>query len=451
MRRAYTYLNNYNLKIGELFLKRAYKNNTPDIDYWRFLSNIHTLKEELNKLENTSREILKLDSHGFFGHFFKCLYEIHVKDNKNLLSHLLKIESATDSFFQSNSLAYERMSNALYFICRSYSIKEIKSFVDFAFNEFEKTQKQDYSIIKLMLFFAGIFTYNNVKLLSGYIYKKYMDMEKTQESYSLYAGWCYRFNDYVNSQYFYKKALSAAPTNIELLERLSRVNFMLNQFNESLNYIDNILKIIKPELKEPFEKLKEHVMLIRDEKIRYEDLPFKDVKTIFSTVEYQLKILDPNEDIEFGIILTQISKGLENLLAKTLGMEIYEFIKKKYSPIPQMLRRGNNRDIKPINILFLNFLDNPSLYIPTLGNWNFIIKGSLEHLDPQNPIIQDIYNFLSQRSTFSEEKLKSILDITHVLLDERNLATHKKLYTKEEVTNLLTKLIPLVNKLIKLL
>ena len=64
--------------------------------------------------------------------------------------------------------------------------------------------------------------------------------------------------------------------------------------------------------------------------------------------------------------------------------------------------------------------------------------------------MQDIYNFLSTPSVYREEKFKIILDITDVLHDERNLATHKKLYSKEEIENLLKKLIPLLNKFISL-
>lgn len=64
---------------------------------------------------------------------------------------------------------------------------------------------------------------------------------------------------------------------------------MLDEFTESLKYIDEILKLCPIELKDSFEKFKEHIILIRDEKIRYENLPFNDVKTIFNTVEHQLK------------------------------------------------------------------------------------------------------------------------------------------------------------------
>jgi len=448
LRRAYTYLNNYNLKLGKTFLNRAYKNKNFDSEYWRFLSNIFVLKEEWDKLDSSSEEILKFNTHNFFGHFYKCLYSIHKKDNAKLLFHLLEIESAADSFLYSNSLTYERMSNTLHFICRSYSKEEVKSFIDFAFSEFESASEQNYSIIRLMLFFAVIFSFNREKLHSGHIYKSYMNIEKSKETYTLYAGWCYRFNDYTNSKHFYKKALSISPEDIEILERLSRVCLMLDDFTESLYYIETILNIIRQELKEPFEKLKEHILLIRDERIRYENLPFNDVKTIFNTVEYQLKELDPNTDIEFGIILTQISKGIENLFAKTLGKKMYEFIKKKHFPIPQIFKYGNNRDIKPLHVLLLNFFDKPSTHNPTLGNWNYIIKNTFEYLDPQNPVMQNIYDFFSNPSNFNEEMLKLILNITIVLIDERNLATHKKLYSKEEVEKILKKLIPLINEFI---
>lgn len=451
MRRAYTYLNNYNLTLGKFFLEQAYKHKDLDGEYWRFISNIYTLKEEWDKLNETGEEIMKINSHDFFGYFYKCLYYIHKKDNENILSNLLKIKATADSFIYSNPLTYERMSNILYFICRSYSKKEVKEFINFVFSEFEKNKDQNYSIVQLLLFFAVIFSYSNEKPLSGHIYKKYMDIEKSKEVIMLYAGWCYRFNDFVNSRYFYKKALSFSPNNIEILERLSRVSLLINEFGDSLNYIDKILNLIRPEYKEPYEKLKNHIILLRDEKIRFEKVPFKDVKTAFNTAEYQLKILDPSKDIEFGIILTQLSKAIELLLAKTLGLKIYEFIKKNHFPISDILRKGNNRDIKSINILLLNFLDDPSTHIPTLGNWMYILKGILEKFDPQNPIMQDIFDFLSQPSVFKEESLKTILDTIDVLLEERNFATHKKLYQKEEIEVILRKLVPIVNELIELI
>ena len=121
---------------------------------------------------------------------------------------MIKIKSITESFLYSNPLAYERMSNVLYFITRSYSKEEVIEFINYVFSIYEKEPNKNLSIIELMLFFAEIFTYNREKYFSGFIYKKNMDLMKTRDAISLYAEWCYRFNDYTNSKHFYKKALS---------------------------------------------------------------------------------------------------------------------------------------------------------------------------------------------------------------------------------------------------
>ena len=167
---------------------------------------------------------------------------------------------------------------------------------------------------------------NREKVLSGYVYKKYLDLHHSEEGYALYAGWCFRFNDFKNAEHFYKKALAFSPNNINLLEGLTRVEFMLNEFEKSLMYLDKIIKIVEGKTKDSFIELKDYIILVRDSKLRFENLPFKDVKTIFNTVEHQLKILDPNEDIEFGTVLTGLSKGLETLLAHTLGRFVYDYV-----------------------------------------------------------------------------------------------------------------------------
>ncbi len=77
-----------------------------------------------------------------------------------------------------------------------------------------------------------------------------------------------------------------------------------------------------------------------------------------------------------------------------------------------------------------------------------MMKGSLEKLNPQNLIMQEIYDFLIKPSLFDLDKLRLILTITELFLEDRNLATNKKIYSKDDVRKILKKLIPLINELI---
>ncbi len=444
-RLAFTHLNNYNLELCEFFLKEAYKEVEIDKDYWMILSNLHILKKEWDKLLISSEMILKQDPKDNFGHLYSCIHYIFKKDNPKIIFHLLKIGSETDYL---DPLSFAQLMRALSFICLSQDKGEIKNLVQFAFSK----NSENLNIIKLLLNFAIVLVDNRDKELSGFIYKNYMELEKSQESMMLYAKWCSVFNDFKNSELYYKKALSITPNNIELLESISYVNLMLNEFEESIEYIEKIMSLIKPELQEMFIKIKSFIILIRDLKIRYENIPFPDVRIIFNTVEHQLKKLNPNKDIEFGNILTEISKGIENLLAKTIGKLVYEFIKEEHFPIPQEHREGDKKkNIRPINRLFLNFLDDPENNNPTLGNWFYIARGIIEKLNPQNSIMQDIYDFIRDYHSIKTETLKIIYSISNFFIDDRNFATHKKLFTKEEVEKILHTLTPLINELIPFL
>lgn len=445
---AYSHLNNNNLDLCQYYLQLAYKNKQIDTDYWKILSAVYIMTEDWEHLKQSGEEVLKLDPYEYFGHFYQCVAYIAKKDFSKIFYHLLKIEPELKKANIVDLLAFANLSRALSFICFYFTPLEIQELIDFAF---KKYQDNKFSMHNLLSIFASIFIFASEKELSGKIYKKFLDMEQTIENFTNYAGWCYRFNDYMNAKNFYKRALVFFPNNIKLLECLSRVSLLLDEFIESIEYIDKILDIINPKSKAPYEDLREYIFLVRDSKIRYKKIPFKDVKIIFNTVEYQLKILKPSQDIELGNVLTEFSKGLENLLAKTLGLKIYEYVKNTHFPIPKIYREGNKDDIKPINRIFLNFLDNPEKNNPTMGNWKYIVNGILQNLDPKNLILQQIYDFVRKSYFYDKNKLNLILELAYVYLDDRNNATHKKLYSKEEVETLLKRMIPQINDLIEYL
>ncbi|MGQ4876582.1 MAG: tetratricopeptide repeat protein, partial [Promethearchaeia archaeon] len=435
-------LKNFNLELCEIFLEEAYQNIEKDIYYWNIHSICYILKGEWDNLLNSGKKILEQNPNELNGHLYLCIHYIFKKNYSKILFHLLKITSNLNSH---DWYINNKISHALSFMCFNFNKKEIKDFIKFAFSQNSKKQ----AIINLLLIFASIFTNNREKELSGFIYKAYMDIEKTKESIMLYADWCYAFNDFKNAKYFYNKALSINQNDILLLEKLSLTHLKLNEFEESINNIDKILSLIKPELHELFIKRKEFIILIRDSKIRYENIPFKDVRVIFNTIEQQLKDLNPSNEIEFGNVLTELSKALEILLSRTIGRLIYQYIKKKFFPIPPLFRYGNKKKgIKPINRLFLNFLDDPDNNNPSLGNWKYILEDVINNVNSKNEIMQHIYDFLKNHPLLNIDKLKIILEICLLLLDDRNYATHKKLYSKEEVESILTKITPMINEII---
>ncbi|MFX0134561.1 MAG: tetratricopeptide repeat protein, partial [Candidatus Hodarchaeota archaeon] len=452
LRKAYTYQNNNNIELSKYFLKRAYKNKKSDFEYWRIIANNHIIKQEWNKLEKIGMEVLKLNPQSIYGHFYKCLFYINKKDNSNLLNHLLKmLENLKYDSFYMEAGSLERFENILHFICRGYSKKELESFIDYIFNIYNQKHYKKNNLEKIFLLFAKIFSFNNEKELSGYIFRRFMEINKSWGSYVLYGGWYYRFKEYNKALHYYKEALSLSPKNIEILERILRTYLIMDQFKESLYYLDKILTIVSGDLKNSFNELKNYIITLRDNKIRYEDIPLKDVVIIFNTVYHQLKSVHPSKEVEFGNVLTEISKGIENLIAKTLGKILYNFIFSKYPSIPKEIREGDGKSIKPINRLFLNFLDAPSNNIPTLGNWRYILRGAFENFNPYNPLMQEIYDFISQSPKLNLIDMKKILEMADLFLGERNYGTHSKLYTLEEVKDILKTITPLINDIISYL
>jgi hypothetical protein len=368
-----------------------------------------------------------------------------LKDFPNILKQLIKLQSETTFLKAPDLLAFASIIRGFHFIIHLFSEEEIKKFIDFMF---EQESQSGFKSETLALIVANFLTDNREKALSGYIYKKYLDIHHSEEGYVLYANWCFRFNDFKNAEHFYKKALVISPNNINVLERLTSVGFILNEFKKSLMYIDKIINLIKGKTKDTFIELKNYINVVKDSKLRFENLPFKDVKTIFNTVEYQLKILDPNENIEFGTVLTGLSKGLETLLAHTLGKLVYDYVEGKHFPLPKKYRQGENKDTKELHVLLRNFFEDPANHHPTLGNWKYILKGIIDGLDPQNSLMEGIYNFIRTSLYFDEEKLKLIIKTEDLLVKDRNLGTHKRIYSKKEVEDILKQLIPLFNDVI---
>ncbi len=448
MEYAYTFLNNNQLNLSRYYLEGAYEIAKRDIEYWKVRSNINILEENWEDLKETSEEVLKFDSNDPFGNLYHCLHFISKKSFLYILKQLLKLQSDINLLQVPNPMAFVSILRALHFIIRSFSKEEIKEFVDFMF---EQKGQNIIKCEKLLLIIAKFLADNREKELSGYIYKKFLDLHNSEEGNALYAGWCYQFNDFKNAEHFYKKALAFSPNKINLLEHLARVGFILNEFKKSLMYLDKMIKIVKGKTKDYFVELKNFIILVKDSKLRFENLPFRDVKTIFNTVEHQLKILNPNEDIEFGTVLTGLSKGLETLLAHTLGKYIYDYVEGKHFPLPKRYKQGTNKNVKELHVLLRNFFEDPANHHPTLGNWKYILRGILNGSDPQNPLMEDIYDFVKNSLYFDEIKLKLIIKTEDLFVEDRNLGTHKRIYSKKEVVNILKQLIPLFNEIISFL
>jgi len=132
-------------------------------------------------------------------------------------------------------------------------------------------------------------------------------------------------------------------------------------------------------------------------------------------------------------------------------MKVLGFIKEKYPIISKEYRKGVKGKIKPINRLFLNFIDDPTNNFPTLGNWVHISREIVEGLDPKNPVMQDMYDFIEKIVAINKEMLKQIIEVKDIFLDERNFGTHRRLYSKEEVEIILRTITPIVNDLIEYL
>ena len=449
-KKAILHLNHLNLDVFEFYIKRAYDEIEFDVDYWVLKSINHVLRKDWSQLRETSEEILKLEPQNLVGHFFKLLVFLNEKNNEKLLYHLKKIyEKGFENGYTTEAI--EKLNNFVFFFHQTYDKTEKKEFFEYLFTDLPKSTLKEHHGAQILLLFDKIYGDNNEEELSGYIFRRLMEIEPSVESHLLYAGWCYRFDKIEEAKEHYKKALSLSPNNIEVLERLARTCLKSGEFAESLKNIDKILELVSGFGKEKLQEFRKYVVVLRDNKIRYEGLPFNDVRIVFTTVNHQLADLNPTEEIEFGNVLTEISKGIDLLFGHTLGMKIFGFIKEKYPIISKKYRKGVKGKIKPINRLFLNFIDDPANNFPTLGNWVHISREIVEGLDPKNPVMQDMYDFIEKIVAINKDMLKQIIELKDIFLDERNFGTHRRLYSREEVETILRTITPIVNDLIEYL
>ncbi len=448
LRIAYTFLNSNLLNLCEIYLERAFESVQKDEDYWKVKCNINILTERWDDLQQTSEAALKINPDDPLANFYLCVHFIYKKDIDNTVKQLLKLSKETQLINAPDLLAGASILRAFHFIIRAFSNKEFKFFIDTLLT---KTGDLNSEVKKIVLLYGDLLNNVSDKELSGYIFKKLMIILPQKDGSLLYGSWCIRFNDYENAEHFYLKALKISPNDPLTLELNARIKFILNEFGKGSYYLDRALKVVEKSEKKRLKELKEYFTLIRDSKLRYENIPFKDSRTIFKTVEFQLKTLEPAEDLDFGNILTELSKGLETILANTIGRDIYKYVEAEYLPISMELRHGNGKDIRGLHILMQNFFDAPQNHHPTMGNWSYIIKGILNGSDPKNPIMKAIYEYMKNSNNFDQSKFKLIVKIEGLFKKDRNLGTHKRLYNKKEVENIIKTLIPLINELIEYL
>lgn len=62
-----------------------------------------------------------------------------------------------------------------------------------------------------------------------------------------------------------------------------------------------------------------------------------------------------------------------------------------------------------------------------------------------------IYDYVKRSSYFDQSKFKLIFEIEGIFKKDRDLGTHKRLYSKKEVENIIKMLNPLINELIEYL
>ena len=286
------------------------------------------------------------------------------------------------------------------------------------------------------------------KEVSGYIFKKLTQIAHEKESYLLLGGWYFRFKEYRLAKKNYEIALKVAPNDLTIMDVLARSCLMLNEFDASIKYIEDILKSCDSFLKSSYQDFKRHTFMIRDSKIRFESFSLPEIGSVFNKAEIQLKPLKIYDNIEFGNILTEISKGVELMLSKTLGKKLQAFVKKKFQKIPDIFIYGNRTNIKPLNRVVLNFLEDANNNTLTLGNWKYICKCVKKEYDAKNEVMQRIVDFLSLSDNLSSENLEMILNLSGILLDDRNRGTHNRLYSHEEVKLILEQVTPLINELL---
>ncbi len=447
---AIAYQKLLNLSVFEYYLNRAYAERDKDIAYWVLMSIEYVLNGDWNRLLVTSNAILKRDPEEITGHFYMALYYLDKMALDETLSHLLSIFSKGGNQIKFGTEFDEKITNFLFFLCHKTSeLQNIEKIFEYWFS---KSNLKDDNVLKLILTFAQIFVQNNEQQVSKFIFWKYLTLNRCGTSLYLCGEWDFRFGNYKEAKECYKESSKIDPKDIRLLQKLARTNLFLNEFQECDQNLQQILSITSdPLIRVKTEDFQKYARLIRDTKIRCENISIAEVKIVFNTVCSQLKLIIDVNEIEFGDILTEISKGYEILMGKTVGPKITKMIQTKYPTIPKKYQFGKKPDILPIDRIFLKFLKNPQDHNPGLGNWNAILNGILKKTDPKNPVMTEIYQFLSDTSLFDQEMLQKALDITNILLDDRNWGTHSKLYSREEVEKILTQLTPPINDLIEYL
>jgi tetratricopeptide (TPR) repeat protein len=440
--------NHLNTQLTDYYINRAYKEYPKDRDYWIFKSINIVLKGNWLELISTSEELLKLIPEDISGIFFKTLYYIEIKDFNKLSEEILNmyqisiIKPTPKAFFD------EKILNFIYFFYLKCSKNDFFIFIDKLFILKKEITLEKNLGWQLLAIIAHKLGKSAEKEFSGYIFKKFVQYAPDKDSYFLLGGWYFRFKEYILAKKNYEMALKLAPNDLIIIDRLARNCLMLNEFDVSISYIEGIIKACNSSLKSSYQDLKRHIIMIRDSKIRFESFSNPEVGIVFNTAETQLKALKKYDDIEFGNILTELSKGVEIMLSKTVGIKLQAFVKKKFPKIPNKFIYGNRTNIKSLNRIVLNFLQDPKNNTLTLGNWKYICECVIKGSDTKNEAMQTIVDFLSQSDNLSSEKLRTILKLSKILLADRNRGSHNRLYSHEEVKVILELLTPLINELL---
>ena len=440
--------NHLNTQLTEHYISRAYKEYPKDRDYWIFQSINIVLKGNWQELKNSSEQLLKLIPEDISGIFFKSLFYIETKDFNKLAEVILNMYQS--SIIKPTPKAYfdEKILNFIYFFYLKCSKDDFFIFIDQLFILNDEITLEKNLGWQVLVIIAHKLGKSAEKDISGYIFKKIVQFAPDKDSYHLLGNWCFRFKEYKLAKINYEMALKLAPHDLIIIDKLARNCLMLNEFEDSINYIEDMIKSCENSLKSSYQDLKRHIIMIRDSKIRFESFSNPEVGTVFNTAEFQLKLLKKYDNIEFGNILTEISKGIELMLSNTIGIKLQAFVKKRFQKIPKEFKYGNRANIKPLNRIVLNFLEYPKNNTLTLGNWKYICECVIKESDTKNEVMQTIVGFLSHSDNLSSEKLKTILKLSGILLDDRNRGSHNRLYSHNEVKLILEQLTPLINELL---
>ncbi len=440
--------NHLNTQLTDYYINRAYKEYPKDRDYWIFKSINIVLKGNWLELITSSEELLKLIPGDISGIFFKTLYYIEIKDFNKLAEEILNMYQISITKPTPKAFFDEKILNFIYFFYLKCSKDDLVIFIDNLLiinNEITLDKNLGWQLLAII---AYKLSKSAEKEVSGYIFKKFVQLAPDKDSYFLLGGWHFRFKEYKLAKKNYEMALKLVPSDLTTIDRLAQNCLMLNEFDDSINYIENIIKSCNLSLKSGYLDLKRHIIMIRDSKIRFEFFSNIEVGIVFNTAEIQLKLLKKYDDIEFGNILTELSKGVELMLSKTVGIKLQAFVKKKFQKIPNKFIYGYRTNTKSLNRIVLNFLEDPKNNTLTLGNWKYICERVIKESDTKNEVMQTIVNFLSQSDNLSSEKLRTILKLSGILLDDRNRGSHNRLYSHEEVKLILEQITPLINELL---